>query len=154
MKHLLQLRIGISTILLLLLSISFIGGSGCKDDDSVSCGVRLEGDWRATSFKYDGEEALGFQGDGGINEFEIELSDFSDADKDGDVRITYQLYGFPAGAPINGDYSVNTECDEIEMPDIFAPALTFEWDIDEFDGDDLVLKGNYQGTAVEITLER
>lgn len=155
MKHLLQLRFKIGSFLFLLAFASLLGGSGCKDDDAVSFGKQLEGDWQATSFKFDGEEALGFQGDGGINQFEIELSDFNDADDEGDVRITYQFYGFPAATPVNGDYTVNSEGDEIEMPDFLTnPAVKFTWNIDKFDTDDLVLSANYQGTDIQIELER
>lgn len=155
MKHLLQLRFKIGSLLFLLVFASLLGGSGCKGDDPVSFGKQMEGDWVATSFKLDGTEALGFQGDGGIDNFEIELSDFNDADDEGDVRINYQFHGFPAATPINGDYSVNSQGDEIEMPDFLTnPAVKFKWNIDKFDADDLELSANYQGTDIQIKLER
>lgn len=134
----------ISLFLLLLLSLFT---NSCNDDsDELTCGEKLEGTWRATSITMNSDEWLGpakF-----ISVLEIEFSNFSVADSEGDARITFQGNGQAPAPPIEGLYEPNNSCSRVTVPDFWAnPLGTFNLDIEDFDEETLKLRINYIGSG-------
>ncbi len=146
-----------SLLSLLLLGLLF-ATAGCKkdnDDDDLTCGERLEGDWRAYSFEIDGTQLLGYNGQGGINFFEMEFSDFNPGNNNGELRVTFQFFGEVPSPPITGLFSPGTDCNKLDTPDFLNGASsTVRWDIISLDDSRLIIEANAGGFSYEIKMDK
>jgi len=135
---------------------AFILFAGCKKDNNpLTCGDQLSGKWRAYSFEIDGAQYLGYQGQNGFNFFEIEFSGFNPANNNGDLRITYQLFGEVPAPPITGIFSPSTNCDKLDTPAFLqSNGNIIRWDIISLSTTRLILEANPAGFTYRMKLDK
>lgn len=143
-----------TTLVLAFLALLF--SQSCKkNDDPVSCGDQLAGNWRAYSIELDGVQWLGYAGTGGFNTFEMEFSGFNLSNNNGDLRITYQYYGQVPAQPISGIFTPSTACDKLDTPAFLASnSNIIRWDIISLTENRLILEANPVGTTYRIKLDK
>lgn len=141
---------------LLLLGLVLAAAACNKDDKAeLTCGERLQADWRAYSFEIDGTQYLGYAGQGGINFFEMEFSDFNPGNNNGELRVTFQFYGEVPSAPITGLFSPGTDCNKLDTPDFLTGgASVVRWDIISLDDSRLIIEANAGGFSYEVKLDK
>jgi hypothetical protein len=129
----------------------------CKKDTDgpKSCSEQFVGKWRAYSFERDGAQYLGFQGSGGLNFLELELSNFNAGNNNGDLRVTFQQYGQVPAPPITGLFSPSTDCDRLDTPDFLGGSpTTLRWDVTSLSETRLIIETVVSGFSFEIKLDR
>lgn len=130
--------------------------SGCKkDDNTLTCGEQLSGKWRAYSLEIDNLQWLGFQGQNGINIYEIEFSGFNPANNNGDMRVTYQFFGEVPAPPESGIFSPSTNCDKLDTPPFFFSFKnSIRWDILSLSSSRVILEANPDGFTLRLKLDK
>ncbi len=126
-----------------------------KNEETITCGDQLAGDWRAYSLELDGVQWLGYAGTGGFNFFELEFTGFSPSNNNGDLRITYQFFGEVPAQPINGIFTPSTDCDKLDTPAfLVSNGNIIRWDIISLTENRLILEANPVGTTYRIKLDK
>jgi len=127
--------------LALFVLISF---SSCKE----KLYNQLEGDWKATSVKEDGDELLGSD----LTGLTLEFDDYSADDDEGDFSWTFSddIEDYTE----SGTYEVDSEDAQVKIiVTDGTDSYTYNFDV-EVDGDELTLEGNIDGSEIVIEAER
>jgi hypothetical protein len=128
---------------LFAVAVLFLLMSSCKKDDPT-LQAQLEGEWDVESFTEDGTEIMG-------SLYQVFTMDFGDYEgNEGDARWTITYFDGSTEVS-NGFYTVNEENETVRLE--FDGEVT-RLDIDEIDGDELVLSGVVDGFNYEIKAEK
>jgi hypothetical protein len=119
--------------------------SACKKDKLAN---DLEGEWKVTSFTFDGEESIGVD----INSFKMEYEDYDSDDQEGDFEWNF-VYSDGTTESNSGEYEVDGDDKELTVTITNGISISIKFDID-LDDDKLELSGNIDGESVVIKAER
>ncbi len=135
----------ISSIILFLLTLTTFS---CKKEGTTTDAKKLEGNWKVTSYIFDGNEVID-----DLQSFIYNFGAYNSASNEGIVTTT-TVEGTGDTVTSQSTYTVNDSSNTLTITseDIIT-GDTYE-DIVNYDiaGDQLTLEGNLHGTALEYTI--